>query len=171
MALILRFSSNYFSFLTVLLTSQVLIYLIWAVFLALALISIMFSQVLVERLSGLPEAASRYSWIFTSLLSSDMLVQVFFLFSYFLFRYDGSGILPIDFPGQLFRAAVAIFAKFCNCLLFFVYILFLSLFVFLPWVSFSSPMDRHEWQMIWSLPTICTFNPVTHIWHKHQHNW
>ena len=108
---------------------------------ALALTSIMFAQVLVERLSGLPEAASRYSWIFTSLLSSDMLVQVFFHFYFFflvqifslflfldfhltiLFRYAGSGIFLSDFPGQLCRAAIVILAKFCNCLLFFVYII------------------------------------------------
>ena len=134
----------------------VIIYSIWAVFLALALISIMFYQVLVERLSGLPEAASRYSWIFTSLLSSDMLVQVFFLiftsFPHFyftiLFRYAGSGIFPIDFPGQLWRAAVAILVFFCH------------FFFFLPFVGYTSPIDRHGWQMIWSLLTICTRNPV-----------
>ena len=37
---------------------------------------------------------------------------------------------------------------------------FCHFFFFLPFVGYTSPIDRHGWQMIWSLLTICTRNPV-----------
>ena len=48
-------------------------------------------QELVARLSGLASPASRFSWIFTSLLSSDMLVQV----KYYSKKIQGSSLICV----------------------------------------------------------------------------
>ena len=147
MALISRFSSNHFWFWTILLQAKD-----FSPYLNMFNLSCIFgaSLNLYHVRPGFGGAVIRTSWGCVSILLDFHLTSLLryagsgifsflilfsgsgiFLFSIFLdfhlttlFRYAGSGIFPSDFPGQLCRAAVAILAKFCNCLLFFVYILF-----------------------------------------------
>jgi len=58
-------------------------------------------EILIERLSGLPEPASQYTWIFTSILSSDMLLRIEQLLS----RTKVLSIFPVK-NKKLLRATV-----------------------------------------------------------------